>query len=140
MVLSRVWHHSRIVPKITSASLASLTFFLNLPSSIYRWSAVAGGAWERLQGDEAGQTQVDNPNDGEMAKWSHPIGTQQCRFNMFLILTRSVNRADESADRTANAIRACPFSVFPVLPVLPVFLVFLCVAFITGLYHIPCPC
>jgi len=38
-----------------------------------RWSAVAGGAWERLQGEATGQTQVDNPNDGEMAKWAHPI-------------------------------------------------------------------
>lgn len=58
-----------------------------------RWSAVAGGAWERLQGEATGQTQVDNPNDGEMAKWAHPIGRYRGQPSrpLSLVLSRSLS-------------------------------------------------
>ena len=35
---------------------------------------VTGPAWRLLEGEDAGQTQVDLPQDGEVAKWAHPIG------------------------------------------------------------------
>ena len=41
-----------------------------------------------MQGDEAGQTQVDNPNDGEMAKWSHPIGKPHHTLYLFAIFLK----------------------------------------------------
>ncbi len=40
-----------------------------------KWGVVAGTPWTLLEGEAAGQTQVDHPNDGDMAQWSHPIGS-----------------------------------------------------------------
>lgn len=34
---------------------------------------ILGGAWRLLSGLKEGQTQVDIPQIGEMAYWSHPI-------------------------------------------------------------------
>lgn len=33
----------------------------------------SGPHWELLEGFDSGQTQVDHPEDGEMAVWSHPL-------------------------------------------------------------------
>jgi len=33
----------------------------------------SGGAWRLLAGLKEGQTQVDMPQTGDMAYWSHPI-------------------------------------------------------------------
>ncbi|XP_029427651.1 B9 domain-containing protein 2 isoform X1 [Rhinatrema bivittatum] len=38
-----------------------------------KWGIHAGGAWKLLSGVAEGQTQVDNPQNEEMAFWSHPI-------------------------------------------------------------------
>lgn len=38
-----------------------------------KWGLTAGGAWRLLEGLSEGQTQVDYPQDGQCAKWSHPI-------------------------------------------------------------------
>ncbi|KAL5456917.1 hypothetical protein EMCRGX_G034144 [Ephydatia muelleri] len=38
-----------------------------------KWGLSVGSAWEVLEGLQEGQTQVDHPQDGEFAKWSHPI-------------------------------------------------------------------
>lgn len=35
--------------------------------------SLQGGAWRLLSGLREGQTQVDFPQTGEMAYWSHPI-------------------------------------------------------------------
>ncbi|KAF5898024.1 B9 domain-containing protein 2, partial [Clarias magur] len=38
-----------------------------------KWGVHTGGAWRLLSGLKEGQTQVDVPQTGEMAYWSHPI-------------------------------------------------------------------
>lgn len=38
-----------------------------------KWGLVVGSAWKVLEGQHEGQTQVDHPQDGGFAKWSHPI-------------------------------------------------------------------
>eukprot|EP01137_Pigoraptor_chileana_P016609 Opistho-2@73624 len=38
-----------------------------------KWGIVTGAAWRCLEGQVAGQTQVDTPRDAICAKWSHPI-------------------------------------------------------------------
>ncbi|XP_063289300.1 B9 domain-containing protein 2 [Pelobates fuscus] len=38
-----------------------------------KWGIHTGGAWKLLSGAVEGQTQVDNPQNEEMAFWSHPI-------------------------------------------------------------------
>ena len=40
-----------------------------------KWSVSHGSGWRVLEGDSEGQTQIDHPQDGKFAKWSHPIGT-----------------------------------------------------------------
>lgn len=45
---------------------------------ICRWSIVFGPAWRCVEGVIHGQTQVDEPQDGFMAKWGHPIGELCC--------------------------------------------------------------
>lgn len=43
-------------------------------SSLFcKWKVVMGGGWRLIEGDQEGQTQVDEPTDGGMAHWSHPI-------------------------------------------------------------------
>lgn len=43
-------------------------------SSLFcKWKVQMGSAWRVLEGDTEGQTQVDEPTDGPMAHWSHPI-------------------------------------------------------------------
>ena len=42
--------------------------------SLYcKWSVHVEGSWKLLSGVSEGQTQVDNPENGEYAVWSHPI-------------------------------------------------------------------
>ncbi|KAI9357653.1 B9 domain-containing protein 2-like protein [Zopfochytrium polystomum] len=43
------------------------------PELTARWSIVAGESWTLIEGDDAGQTQVDLPEDGRFTVWSHPI-------------------------------------------------------------------
>ncbi|KAJ3321936.1 B9 domain-containing protein 2 [Blyttiomyces sp. JEL0837] len=38
-----------------------------------KWTFVAGDEWNLVEGDEAGQTQVDLPEDPRYTVWSHPI-------------------------------------------------------------------
>ena len=38
-----------------------------------KWKIQMGSAWRVVEGDEEGQTQVDDPSDGPMANWCHPI-------------------------------------------------------------------
>ncbi|CAM4667952.1 unnamed protein product [Leuciscus chuanchicus] len=38
-----------------------------------KWGVHTGGAWRLLAGLKEGQTQVDMPQTGDMAYWSHPI-------------------------------------------------------------------
>jgi len=38
-----------------------------------RWGIVAGSGWRKLEGDEHGRTQIDHPQDEEMALWAHPV-------------------------------------------------------------------
>lgn len=38
-----------------------------------QWGVHSGPHWELLEGFDSGQTQVDHPEDGEMAVWSHPL-------------------------------------------------------------------
>ncbi|XP_077582763.1 B9 domain-containing protein 2 [Stigmatopora nigra] len=38
-----------------------------------KWALHTGGAWRLLSGTKQGQTQVDNPQTGDIAYWSHPI-------------------------------------------------------------------
>ena len=47
--------------------------FYPYTSLFCKWSIQTGGAWKQLQGLREGQTQVDNPEAGEIAYWSHPI-------------------------------------------------------------------
>ncbi|XP_021474379.2 B9 domain-containing protein 2 isoform X1 [Oncorhynchus mykiss] len=43
-------------------------------SSLFcKWGIHTGGAWRLLSGLKEGQTQVDLPQTGDMAYWSHPI-------------------------------------------------------------------
>ncbi|KAG7275388.1 hypothetical protein CRUP_021586 [Coryphaenoides rupestris] len=43
-------------------------------SSLFcKWGVHAGGAWRLLSGLKEGQTQVDFPQTGDTAYWSHPI-------------------------------------------------------------------
>lgn len=43
-------------------------------SSLFcKWGVHTGGAWRLLSGLKEGQTQVDIPQIGDMAYWSHPI-------------------------------------------------------------------
>ncbi|XP_029908309.1 B9 domain-containing protein 2 [Myripristis murdjan] len=43
-------------------------------SSLFcKWGVHTGGAWRLLSGLKEGQTQVDLPQTGDMAYWSHPI-------------------------------------------------------------------
>uniref|UniRef100_A0A3Q3WFX4 B9 domain-containing protein 2 n=1 Tax=Mola mola TaxID=94237 RepID=A0A3Q3WFX4_MOLML len=43
-------------------------------SSLFcKWGVHAGGAWRLLSGLKEGQTQVDIPQTGDTAYWSHPI-------------------------------------------------------------------
>uniref|UniRef100_A0A3B3HXR8 B9 domain-containing protein 2 n=2 Tax=Oryzias latipes TaxID=8090 RepID=A0A3B3HXR8_ORYLA len=41
-----------------------------------KWGVHTGGAWRLLSGLKEGQTQVDIPQTGNMAYWSHPIDLQ----------------------------------------------------------------
>ena len=47
--------------------------FYPYKSLFCKWSIQTGGAWKLLQGLREGQTQVDNPEEGEVAYWCHPI-------------------------------------------------------------------
>lgn len=47
--------------------------FYPYDSLFCRWSLQTGGAWRLLQGVREGQTQVDIPESGKPAVWSHPI-------------------------------------------------------------------
>jgi B9 domain-containing protein 2 len=38
-----------------------------------QWGVHAGRSWELIEGLDAGQTQIDCPQDGDMALWCHPI-------------------------------------------------------------------
>eukprot|EP00698_Gefionella_okellyi_P000071 TRINITY_DN10051_c0_g1_i1.p1 TRINITY_DN10051_c0_g1~~TRINITY_DN10051_c0_g1_i1.p1 ORF type:complete len:192 (+),score=14.17 TRINITY_DN10051_c0_g1_i1:45-578(+) len=38
-----------------------------------KWSFVTGDGWRLLEGNSEGQTQVDTPEDSELAVWAHPI-------------------------------------------------------------------
>lgn len=38
-----------------------------------KWGIHTGAAWKLLSGVREGQTQVDTPQIGDMAYWSHPI-------------------------------------------------------------------
>ncbi|KAF6287555.1 B9 domain containing 2 [Rhinolophus ferrumequinum] len=38
-----------------------------------KWGVHTGAAWKLLSGIREGQTQVDTPQIGDMAYWSHPI-------------------------------------------------------------------
>lgn len=38
-----------------------------------KWGVHSGGAWRLLSGLKEGQTQVDTPQTGDIAYWSHPI-------------------------------------------------------------------
>uniref|UniRef100_A0A8I5Y6N1 B9 domain-containing protein 2 n=1 Tax=Rattus norvegicus TaxID=10116 RepID=A0A8I5Y6N1_RAT len=38
-----------------------------------KWGIHTGAAWKLLSGVREGQTQVDTPQTGDMAYWSHPI-------------------------------------------------------------------
>ncbi|KAM9168549.1 LOW QUALITY PROTEIN: B9 domain-containing protein 2 [Mergus octosetaceus] len=38
-----------------------------------KWGLHAGSAWKLLEGLREGQTQVDDPQAGDMAYWCHPI-------------------------------------------------------------------
>ncbi|KAM9800250.1 B9 domain-containing protein 2-like [Syngnathus acus] len=38
-----------------------------------KWGFHTGGAWRLLSGSKQGQTQVDDPQTGDTAYWSHPI-------------------------------------------------------------------
>lgn len=38
-----------------------------------KWSVHVDGLWKLLAGQKEGQTQVDNPQNEECAKWCHPI-------------------------------------------------------------------
>lgn len=43
-------------------------------SSLFcKWKVAMGGGWNIIEGDQEGQTQVDEPTDGSMAYWCHPI-------------------------------------------------------------------
>ncbi|CAH7379863.1 B9d2 [Phodopus roborovskii] len=43
-------------------------------SSLFcKWGIHTGAAWKLLSGVREGQTQVDTPQIGDMAYWSHPI-------------------------------------------------------------------
>jgi len=43
------------------------------PNLFCRWSTVAGALWDIIEGEGKGQTQIDHPMDGDIAKWAHPI-------------------------------------------------------------------
>ncbi|CAD7700253.1 unnamed protein product [Ostreobium quekettii] len=38
-----------------------------------KWGVSAGECWDLLEGIDKGQTQVDHPEEGEPAVWSHPL-------------------------------------------------------------------
>lgn len=38
-----------------------------------KWGIEAGRNWDLLEGFDAGQTQVDQPPEGESAVWAHPV-------------------------------------------------------------------
>ena len=67
--------------------------FYPYKSLFCKWSIQTGGAWKQLQGLREGQTQVDNPEDGDVTYWSHPIdlhyatkglqGWPNCIFKFF---------------------------------------------------------
>uniref|UniRef100_A0A7S0VBP4 B9 domain-containing protein 2 n=1 Tax=Polytomella parva TaxID=51329 RepID=A0A7S0VBP4_9CHLO len=38
-----------------------------------KWGIVAGRNWELLEGNDQGQTHLDEAEDGEMVIWSHPL-------------------------------------------------------------------
>uniref|UniRef100_A0AAY4A417 B9 domain-containing protein 2 n=1 Tax=Denticeps clupeoides TaxID=299321 RepID=A0AAY4A417_9TELE len=42
-------------------------------SAFCKWGIHAGGAWRLLSGLREGQTQIDAPQGGKMASWTHPI-------------------------------------------------------------------
>uniref|UniRef100_A0AAA9TK14 B9 domain-containing protein 2 n=2 Tax=Bos taurus TaxID=9913 RepID=A0AAA9TK14_BOVIN len=42
-------------------------------SLLCKWGVHTGAAWKLLSGVREGQTQVDTPQIGDMAYWSHPI-------------------------------------------------------------------
>lgn len=44
-----------------------------LPCLISVLALIVGAAWKLLSGVREGQTQVDTPQIGDMAYWSHPI-------------------------------------------------------------------
>lgn len=43
------------------------------PELCAKWAIVAGDGWTLLEGDDAGQTQVDIPEDPRYTVWSHPL-------------------------------------------------------------------
>ncbi|KAI8588356.1 B9 domain-containing protein 2 [Geranomyces variabilis] len=55
--------------------VGTLTGASDFPSSRLscRWKIVAGTGWRLLEGDAAGVTQVDAPEDARFTVWSHPI-------------------------------------------------------------------
>jgi hypothetical protein len=43
------------------------------PHPASQWGIHAGRSWELIEGLDGGQTQVDQPADGTMAVWGHPL-------------------------------------------------------------------
>lgn len=50
-----------------------LTRLLLCPFPRTQFGLQAGRSWELLEGFDAGQTQVDSAQDGDIAVWAHPI-------------------------------------------------------------------
>uniref|UniRef100_A0A3P9NLV3 B9 domain-containing protein 2 n=1 Tax=Poecilia reticulata TaxID=8081 RepID=A0A3P9NLV3_POERE len=53
-----------------------------------KWGVHTGGAWRLLSGIKEGQTQVDNPQTGDMAYWSHPIDLHYATKGLQVCSTR----------------------------------------------------
>ena len=53
--------------------VVSASDFFPYKSLFCKWGIHSGGAWKVLQGLREGQTQVDDPQAGDTAYWSHPI-------------------------------------------------------------------
>uniref|UniRef100_A0A3B3XL82 B9 domain-containing protein 2 n=1 Tax=Poecilia mexicana TaxID=48701 RepID=A0A3B3XL82_9TELE len=53
-----------------------------------KWGVHTGGAWRLLSGLKEGQTQVDNPQTGDMAYWSHPIDLHYATKGLQVCSTR----------------------------------------------------
>ena len=46
------------------------------PELSCKWEFISGSEWQLIEGDEAGQTQVDAPEDPSLTVWNHPLGTR----------------------------------------------------------------